>query len=113
VRLVEFGQNRGNFHGSRNKSKQVSLQELICRLPHEASLPRYYFHLSHAKPAVDDFDGIELSDPKAAWEQATRACGEMIREIDGELSVGTDWTMEVHDAVGPLFRIHFGAEKLR
>jgi hypothetical protein len=57
---------------------------------------------------VYDPEGVELAGYKAAWDEATRACGEMIQEIDGELSIGTDWTMEVHDQDGPLFRIVLG-----
>ena len=73
---------------------------------------RYFFHVKHDRPRVDDAEGVDLPDEKAAWEQATRTCGEMIKEIDGSLPLGTDWRMEVHDEAGPLFRIHFGAERL-
>ncbi len=74
-------------------------------------MPRYYFHVTHREPRVDDESGLKLADDKAAWDQATRACGEMIREIDGNLSQGTDWCMDVEDEAGPIFSIHFGASK--
>jgi hypothetical protein len=79
----------------------------------EPIVPRYFFHFTHCEPRVDDLDGIDLPDEKAAWEEATRACGEMVEEIDGDLSLGSVWRMEVHDENGPLFRISVGAEKLR
>lgn len=72
---------------------------------------RYFFHVTHDDPRVDDENGVDLADGKAAWEQATRACGEMIRDIDGNLSQGTDWCMDVEDETGPVFSIHFGASK--
>jgi hypothetical protein len=76
-------------------------------------LPRYFFYITHEEPGVDDFEGIDLPNREAAWNEATRACGEMMQDIDGQLAVGTEWQMEVHDEEGPLFRISFGAEKLR
>jgi hypothetical protein len=79
----------------------------------ELIVPRYFFHFAYFEPPVDDRDGIYLPDEEAAWAEATRACGEMLEEIDGDLSLGSDWRMEVHDENGPLFRISLCAEKLR
>jgi hypothetical protein len=59
-------------------------------------MPRYYFRIPHDEPSFDEDDGIELPDLTAAWEEATRACGEMMQEIDGQLSTETDWRMDVH-----------------
>ena len=74
---------------------------------------RYFFHLSHDDPPLKDTIGAELSNDKAAWDEATKACGAMIKEIDGDLHFGTDWMMEVHDSSGPVFEIRFGAKRLR
>ncbi len=76
-------------------------------------MTRYYFHVTHNRPRVNDDQGVELPDVKAAWDEATRACGEMITDIDGDLAIGTDWRMDVDDETGPVFRIHFGAERIR
>ena len=76
-------------------------------------MPRFYFHVTHDDPEIKDTEGIELPDRKAAWAEATRACGEMIQEIDGQLAVGTDWKMKVFDDAGPIFEITFGARDLR
>lgn len=76
-------------------------------------MPRFFFHVSHGSPEIRDTIGTVLTDEKQAWDEATRACGEMISELDGQLSVGTDWCMEVDDAKGPVFEIRFGAKKLR
>lgn len=74
---------------------------------------RYFFHVCHENPTLDDTIGTDLLDDATAWEEATRACGTMIEEIDGHLFVGTDWKMKVHDEAGPLFEITFGAKRLR
>jgi hypothetical protein len=40
-------------------------------------------------------DGIELADDRAAWVEATTACGEILRDLDGDLKAGSEWRMEV------------------
>lgn len=73
-------------------------------------MPRYFFHVHHDGVQQDEA-GLELPDRAAAWEEATRACGEMIRDLDGTLHVGSDWTMLVADGDdNTLFTIHFGAQ---
>ena len=74
---------------------------------------KYFFHITHNEPRVDDIEGVELTGEKAAWDEATKACGEMIRDIDGSLHMGSDWKMDVDDEDGPLFTVHFGAESRR
>lgn len=74
-------------------------------------MPRYFFHVSHDQQGHDD-EGLELSGLKDAWREATLACADLIREIDGDLAVGSDWRMDVEDDAGrKLFSIHFGAER--
>jgi len=60
-------------------------------------MPRHYFHVTHDGPRTDDVIGVELPNRKAAFDEATRTCGEMMKDIDGQLAVGTDWKMEVVD----------------
>ncbi len=74
-------------------------------------MPRYYFHVTHDGPRADDVIGVELPNRKAAFDEATRTCGEMMKDIDGQLAVGTDWKMEVVDDNGPVYQIHFGAKE--
>jgi len=74
-------------------------------------MPRYFFHLNrHDKPVLD-INGLTFLDHQAAWEEATMACGEMIRTIDGQLQPGESWEMEVTDEAGKLiYRLRFIAE---
>lgn len=49
---------------------------------------------------------------QAAWEEATRTAGELIRDVDGRLKPGHDWRMEITDEFSnPLWETHVRAEK--
>ena len=74
-------------------------------------MPRYFFDLNRNEEAGVDIDGLTFLDHQAAWEEATMACGEMIRTIDGHLQPGAGWRMEVTDEAGKLiYRLRFIAE---
>ena len=77
-------------------------------------MPLYFFNFSRSpKPESCPFknDGLELVDNDAAWEEATTACGEKLREIDGGLRPGDGWKMEVTDAGGKaIFALKFTTE---
>ena len=68
-------------------------------------MPRYFFHLNTNEQASVDSDGLTFLDHQAAWEEATMACGEMIRTIDGHLQPGEGWQMEVTDEAGKLMNL--------
>lgn len=73
-------------------------------------MPRYFFNVQD-QTSMQDSDGVELPDAHAAWEEATTACGEMIRDLDGALQAGPEWRMEVADESQKLlFRFSFRAE---
>ncbi|WP_024576554.1 MULTISPECIES: hypothetical protein [unclassified Afipia] len=74
-------------------------------------MPRYFFNIFHDRTHIDPV-GEELPDKHAAWAEATRAAGTIIRDIDGGLRPGHDWRMEVTDEFqNPLWEIHVKAEK--
>jgi hypothetical protein len=74
-------------------------------------MPRYFFDFTGNDEAASDNDGLTLLDHQAAFEEATMACGEMIRTIDGHLQPGNGWRMEVTDEAGKLiYRLLFMAE---
>ena len=74
-------------------------------------MPRYFFHFNRNDKALLDIDALTFLDHQAAWEEATMACGEMIRTIDGHLQPGAGWRMEVADEAGKLiYRLRFMAE---
>jgi hypothetical protein len=64
-------------------------------------MPLYFFNFSRApesKPSPLENEGLELLDDDAAWQEATTACGEKLREINGSLRPGDGWKMDVADA---------------
>jgi hypothetical protein len=62
-------------------------------------MPLYYFIVTHAgRRLVPNPTGLELPDMDAAWEEATAAAGEMIKELDGALRPGTEWSIQIQDA---------------
>jgi hypothetical protein len=66
-------------------------------------MPLYFFNFSRSptpEPRPFKNAGLELVDNAAAWEEATTACGEKLREMDGTLSPGEGWKMEVTDNRG-------------
>jgi hypothetical protein len=80
------------------------------------SMPLYFFNFSSApelETSPSKNEGLELANNDSAWEEATTACGEKLREIDGSLRPGGGWKMEVTDAGGKaIFALRFTAESL-
>jgi hypothetical protein len=86
------------------------------------SMPLYFFNFSrvpelepspskNASPSKNE--GLELANNDSAWEEATTACGEKLREIDGSLRPGGGWKMEVTDGGGKaIFALRFTTESL-
>jgi hypothetical protein len=60
-------------------------------------MPRFYFVIQHDHQALEPVTGIELPDMNAAWSEATRATGEIVRDLDGGLKVGTEWSIQIQD----------------
>jgi hypothetical protein len=58
-------------------------------------MPRYFFQITENKNTARPEIPVEFSDVESAWEEATTACGELLRDLDGSLVAGTDWTIEV------------------
>jgi hypothetical protein len=83
-------------------------------LGYSESMPLYFFNFIRAsKSETRPFknDGLELVDNDAAWEEATTACGEKLREMDGSLRPGDGWNLEVTDAGGKaIFALKFTTE---
>ena len=42
-----------------------------------------------------DEEGSEHASQHDAWIEATEACGQMMRDLDGALKIGPEWRMEV------------------
>ena len=60
-------------------------------------MPRYFFSITHGERRQDHEDALELPDDRAAWEEATSACGELLKDADGKLKPNQEWRMDVND----------------
>ncbi|HEX8164896.1 MAG TPA: hypothetical protein VF601_03815 [Beijerinckiaceae bacterium] len=59
-------------------------------------MPRYFFHV-HDGRDIPDKEGVELSGPEEARNQAVTACDEALKDLDGEFWESSIWTMTVED----------------
>ncbi len=74
-------------------------------------MPRYYFNTFHSDREFQDTEGMDHASQNDAWEEATTACGEMMRDLDGDLKPGEEWRMEVLNEQGEVvFVLRFSAE---
>jgi len=76
-------------------------------------MPRYYFNIFHDR-AQPDYEGEELPDHYAAWQEATTTAGRILQGLDGRLRPGKEWRMEVTDEfANAIYVIRVNAEKVR
>jgi hypothetical protein len=75
-------------------------------------MSRYYFNIRYGDNLFDDDEGSAHATDEHAWEEATKASGEMLRDLDGKLRDGEEWRMEVtNEASEVVFVIRINAEK--
>ena len=60
-------------------------------------MPRYFFTVLDGHQSKLKNEGFDLPDKQAAWVEATMACGELLRNLDGSLKPGDTWNMQVND----------------
>ena len=63
-------------------------------------MPRYFFRLLNGLNTELKNEGLNLPDKHAAWVEATTACGELLKDLDGNLKPGDKWQMQVKDETG-------------
>jgi hypothetical protein len=71
------------------------------RMPHYYFVAHYNNASTHPGDGIDSTypgDGIDLPSAEAAWEEATKTAGEMLKDIDGELRAGAEWSIQILDA---------------
>lgn len=74
-------------------------------------MARYFFRVFQGQTSTSPGTGLEFADDEAAWVEATTACGEIIRDLDGDQKAGPEWRMEVTNETGDLvYRLRFSAE---
>jgi hypothetical protein len=77
-------------------------------------MPRFYFHMAYGEVSKVVNEGLELASEDEAWIEATTACGEMIKDLDGALVPGDAWSMTVKDEAGTdIYLLEFKTRALR
>ncbi|MET0970966.1 MAG: hypothetical protein ABWY18_17340 [Tardiphaga sp.] len=74
-------------------------------------MPHFYFSTSIDGRAGSQSDPLDLPDTRAAWMEATVACGEIMKEIDGDFSAPGELRLDVSDETRqPLFSLRVNSE---
>jgi hypothetical protein len=60
-------------------------------------MAKYFFSTTQGSYVHNRDEGLEFPNDDAAWEEATSACGEILRHIDGDLKKHGHWHMDVKD----------------
>jgi hypothetical protein len=76
-------------------------------------VPRFHFKTVHGAESHDDPEGMELKDLRAAWKEATRATGEILKLIDGSLEPEREWRMDVTTKPDRRFSVSPNTRNLR
>jgi uncharacterized protein DUF6894 len=70
-----------------------------------------FFRVSDGERTTLDSDAIELPDMCSVWIEATKSTGEILRDLNHAIRVGTELRMDVADeARKPLFSLRVIAE---
>ncbi|MFL4972891.1 MAG: DUF6894 family protein [Microvirga sp.] len=62
-------------------------------------MPRFFFNVRDGK-GFPDAEGVEFADASAACGEAVTLAGEILRDVNGKISEGGDWRLDVSDAAG-------------
>jgi hypothetical protein len=62
-------------------------------------MPRFFFNVRDGK-GFPDAEGVEFADASAACGEAVTLAGEILRDVNGKMSEGGDWRLDVTDAEG-------------
>jgi hypothetical protein len=76
-------------------------------------MPQYFFTVLDGRKSELKNEGLDLPDNDAAWVEATTACGELLRNLNGRLKPGDHWSMLVKDDAGAeLYVLEFRTKSL-
>jgi hypothetical protein len=76
-----------------------------------ATMPQYFFRITHGRYAGASDQGTEFESRDEAWREMTRICSDLLRGVSRHLNKDAEWQMELLDeARKPVFRIRLVAE---
>jgi hypothetical protein len=64
-------------------------------------MPVYHFKTRYGTE-INESDGMPMDSTHEAWKEATRAAGEILKDLDGSLEPHREWRMDVSDDNGNL-----------
>jgi len=67
-------------------------------------MPLYRFIIKNGDGVAQSQSKLSLPNMEAAWEEATMATGEIIRDLDGSLPIGAEWSIQIQDEAGKPLR---------
>ena len=70
-------------------------------------MSRYYFKIVDGGQFTDS-EGQELPDDDAAWQQALQT----VQDVEGTLTLGGTWSIEVRREQKPILRIDVSAQRI-
>jgi Domain of unknown function (DUF6894) len=74
-------------------------------------MPRFFFHIVQGTRVRPANEGIDLPDDDAVWQEAIKACSELIADLDQDLKAVTEWRMDVTDETGAVrSRLRFSVD---
>jgi hypothetical protein len=62
-------------------------------------MPVYRFKTRYGSE-VTESNGMPMESTRRAWQEATRAAGEILKDMDGSLEPHREWRMDVTDEDG-------------
>jgi hypothetical protein len=78
-----------------------------------SAMAQYFFTVLDGHKSSLKNEGLDLPDSEAAWVEATTACGELLRNLNGRLRPGDHWSMQVKDEAGTdLYILEFKTRSL-
>ena len=78
---------------------------------HYRAMPRFFFHVIGGR-GFPDAKGVEFTDASAACGEAVTLAGEILRDLNGKMSEGGDWRLDVTDAAGdPVGSLRFSVTR--
>jgi len=78
-----------------------------------ATMPQYFFRISHGRYAGASVQGMEFESHEAAWSEMRRICADLLSGVARSLKQDGEWRMELLDAASkPVFRVRLIAESV-
>ena len=73
-------------------------------------MPRFFFRTQQGDQSSVS-ETCEFVGHSEAWEELTKVCGDLVRDVGRNLAQNSEWSMELLDASGkPMSRIRLVAE---